>query len=68
MEVASLEFDWDEGNRAKCEKHGLSVQSIESIFQRPVAVFPDPEHSADESASSALAKPRLAGAFSSPLL
>ena len=48
MDVASLEFDWDEGNRAKCEKHGVSVQSIEGIFERPVAVFPDPEHSADE--------------------
>ena len=48
MEVDALEFDWDGGNREKCQKHGLSVQTIESIFKRPVAVFPDPEHSGDE--------------------
>ena len=24
-----LEFDWDEGNREKCQKHGLSVRDIE---------------------------------------
>jgi uncharacterized DUF497 family protein len=48
MEVDSLEFDWDDGNREKCEKHGLSVRSIESIFKRSIAVFPDPEHSDNE--------------------
>jgi uncharacterized DUF497 family protein len=25
-------FDWDKGNRAKCEKHGLSVPAIEGLF------------------------------------
>jgi uncharacterized DUF497 family protein len=25
-------FDWDQGNRAKCEKHGLSVATIEDLF------------------------------------
>jgi uncharacterized DUF497 family protein len=33
MKVGGLEFDWDEGNRDKCQKHGLSVHDIESIFQ-----------------------------------
>lgn len=27
-------FDWDSGNRAKCTKHGVSVATIESIFER----------------------------------
>jgi uncharacterized DUF497 family protein len=48
MKVEGLEFDWDEGNREKCEKHGLSVQEIESLFQGPISVFPDPEHSNEE--------------------
>jgi uncharacterized protein len=48
MEIDSLEFDWDEGNRAKCQKHGLSAEEIESLFQRPLSVFPDPEHSSEE--------------------
>jgi uncharacterized DUF497 family protein len=25
-------FDWDRGNRAKCERHGLSVAVIEGLF------------------------------------
>jgi uncharacterized protein len=48
MEVGGLEFDWDDGNREKCQKHGLSVDAIESLFKSPIAVFPDPEHSGDE--------------------
>ena len=42
-------FDWDEGNRAKCEKHGLSVSAIEGLFARPLAVLPASGHSAGES-------------------
>ncbi len=42
-------FDWDEGNREKCQKHGVSVAEIESLFRAgPLAVRPDPEHSLDE--------------------
>ena len=48
MIVAGLDFVGDEGNRVKCEKHGVSVRAIESLFEGSVAVFPDPEHSADE--------------------
>lgn len=25
-------FDWDEGNRAKCEKHGVYRDEIEEVF------------------------------------
>jgi hypothetical protein len=24
-------FDWDDGNRAKCVKHGLTIEQIESV-------------------------------------
>jgi hypothetical protein len=29
-------FDWDKGNRAKCEKHRLSTSVIESLVARPI--------------------------------
>ena len=48
MKVDGLEFDWDAGNRQKCQKHSLSLRDIESIFQGPVSIFPDPEHSGEE--------------------
>jgi uncharacterized protein len=41
-------FDWDRGNRAKCEKHGLSVSAIEGLFARPLAILPDAVHSERE--------------------
>jgi hypothetical protein len=41
-------FDWDEGNRVKCQKHGLSVAQIEAFFARGPRVAPDHKHSADE--------------------
>ena len=41
-------FDWDRGNRAKCEKHGLSVAAIEGLFARPLAILPDAAHSQRE--------------------
>jgi uncharacterized protein len=41
-------FEWDKGNRAKCEKHGLSVSAIEGLFTRPLAILPDAAHSQSE--------------------
>lgn len=26
-------FDWDEGNRKKCQNHGLTLEEIESAFR-----------------------------------
>jgi uncharacterized DUF497 family protein len=31
-------------NRAKCEKHGLSIAVIESLFTSPLAILPDAAH------------------------
>ena len=45
MTVQANGFDWDKGNRAKCEKHGLSTSVIESLFTRPIAILPDAAHS-----------------------
>ena len=41
-------FDWDDGNRAKCQKHGLTVEHIEAIFAGSPRIAPDPKHSVDE--------------------
>jgi len=41
-------FDWDEGNRAKCQKHGVSVEEIEGLFSRPLLILPDALHSKSE--------------------
>ena len=41
-------FDWDEGNREKYEKHGVSLAEVEGIFRNTPLLAPDPEHSAEE--------------------
>lgn len=41
-------FDWDDGNRAKCAKHGVSVAEIEALFRSGPRVAPDPIHSLAE--------------------
>lgn len=41
-------FEWDRGNREKCQKHGLAVAEIEAAFLRPIAILPDPAHSLGE--------------------
>ena len=41
-------FDWDYANIAKCQKHGVSLETIESIFNRGLTVFPDDAHSLAE--------------------
>jgi uncharacterized DUF497 family protein len=47
-------FDWDAHNLEKCQSHGLSVDMIESLFDRAVAIERDPfEH---ESRFRAIAK------------
>jgi uncharacterized DUF497 family protein len=48
MGGAVVGFDWDDGNRAKCRKHGVALDEIEAALRGPVRVFPDPAHSAVE--------------------
>ena len=54
MTVAGLQ--WDAANRRECQKHGVPFASIEAMFQRPVAVFPDPAHSRREERFKAIGK------------
>lgn len=46
MEFAG--FDWDEGNLAKCQKHGVSQAAIESLFRLGLTILPDEAHSLKE--------------------
>lgn len=48
MTLHASGFEWDRGNRAKCEKHGLSIAAIESLFAQPLAILPDAAHSQRE--------------------
>jgi uncharacterized DUF497 family protein len=42
-------FDWDGGNREKCQKHGVSIAEIESMFSRRVLIVNDADNSGQES-------------------
>jgi uncharacterized DUF497 family protein len=47
--VQVLGFDWDDGNREKCQKHGLALEEIEALFrQERLYVAPDIAHSQEE--------------------
>ncbi|HEY0281461.1 MAG TPA: BrnT family toxin [Rhizomicrobium sp.] len=41
-------FDWDAANRTKCQKHGVTIAAIESLFLRGVMILPDAGHSQKE--------------------
>jgi uncharacterized protein len=41
-------FEWDRGNREKCQKHGVSIEAIEALFDGNVDLYEDKQHSLDE--------------------
>jgi uncharacterized protein len=49
-------FDWDSGNRAKCQQHGVSVAEIEALFSSPLLIVPDATHSKTETRIRGLGK------------
>ena len=49
-------FDWDNGNRAKCQKHGVSTSEIEDLFTRAVLMLSDNAHSRRERRFLAIGK------------
>jgi uncharacterized DUF497 family protein len=46
--ITNSEFDWDQGNTAKCQKHGLSIPEIEGFFAGDPLVVKDNRHSIGE--------------------
>ena len=43
-EAVSPLFDWDEGNRAHCRKHGVSIAEIEALLRGTPRIAPDLKH------------------------
>jgi uncharacterized DUF497 family protein len=43
-----VSFDWDEGNREKCRKHGVSIDEIETFLRTTPRTAPDQKHSGAE--------------------
>lgn len=41
-------FDWDAGNLAKCQKHGVTLDEIETLFDTDPFMSPDEAHSEAE--------------------
>ena len=57
MDKSSGEFDWDEGNRDKPKKHGVTIEEAEeAFFDENKVVFSDWEHSAKEKRFTLLGK------------
>jgi uncharacterized protein len=56
MNLQAGGFDWDDGNRSKCEKHGVSIAEIEALFRHVPRVAPDLKHSAGEDRLIAMGK------------
>ena len=38
-------FDWDRGNREKCQKHGVPIAEIELLLAEHPRIAPDLKHS-----------------------
>lgn len=51
-------FDWDDGNLEKCQKHGVTIKEIESVFAGTPAIGPDAAHSETEARFLAIGKAR----------
>ncbi len=44
-----LEFEWDEGNLAKAQKHGVSREEVDEVFRDEYKkIFFDAKHSKEE--------------------
>jgi uncharacterized DUF497 family protein len=41
MNIIADDFDWDDGNRTKCEKHGLSAEDIEAVLKSNPRIAPE---------------------------
>lgn len=51
-------FDWDEGNRAKCQKHGVSVVEIDALLRGDPRITPDLKHATAEDRFIAVGRDR----------
>jgi hypothetical protein len=56
-------FEWDDHNRAKCQKHGIPIDAIEAAFQRGMMVLPDEAHSGTEQRFRAIGRDKAGRAL-----
>lgn len=49
-------FDWDDRNKAKCRKHGVTAEIIEAQFRCGLVILPDIAHSQSEQRFRAIGK------------
>ena len=49
-------FQWDDGNIAKCQKHGMTQDDVEAVFFDIVEVAPDATHSQTEARQLAIGR------------
>lgn len=49
-------FDWDQGNREKCRRHGVTISEIEAVFAGSPTMRPDHAHSSGERRLSAIGR------------
>jgi uncharacterized DUF497 family protein len=46
MDLPAAGFDWDDGNREKCQKHGVSVADVEHVLAHAeTLIVPDQKNS-----------------------
>jgi len=48
MKREAASFDWDDGNRKKCQKHGVPISEIEAFLSGTPRIAPDYRHSEAE--------------------
>jgi uncharacterized DUF497 family protein len=58
MGLAADGFDWDAGNREKCQKHGVSIAEIEAFLLADPRIAPDIRHSTNEERLMAVGRDR----------
>lgn len=58
MGIGVAGIDWDEGNREKCRKHGVSLAEIEEVLTGDPRVAPDVAHAHAEDRFIAVGRTR----------
>ena len=46
--MPTVDIEWDDGNREKCQKHGVSIAEIEAVLRGKPRIAPDLKHSVME--------------------
>jgi uncharacterized DUF497 family protein len=57
MDLPAAGFDWDDGNREKCQKHGVSIAGVECVLAHAeTLIVPDEKNSNTEPRFLAIGK------------